>query len=103
MSANSTATVEYAETKTMKELIKRHIYGELCIFSGTGWNGDIGLAKSPNEFGRNHRMRYVNSPNAICQFTEREYVNSPNEIMSIHRMALTPVGRMCYNKRHEKR
>ena len=29
MSANSTATVEFAETKTMKELIKRHIYGEL--------------------------------------------------------------------------
>jgi len=56
MSANSTATVEYAEMKTMKELIKRHIYGELRIFSGTGWNGDIGLAKSPNEFGRNHRM-----------------------------------------------
>ena len=71
MSANSTAIVEYAETKTMKELIKRHIYGELRIFSGTGWNEDIGLAKSPNEFGRNHRMRYV---------------NSPNENMSIHRM-----------------
>ena len=70
MSANSTATVEYAETKMMKELIKRHIYGELRIFSGNGWNEDIGLAKSPNELRKITECDMSIHRTRICQFTE---------------------------------